>query len=177
MNEIANLFGSAEQLWQYIRTYAAKGGREATRTILELFYVVKSPNTPASDKTIIMAALVYLLIPNDKIVREEKYRWLGALGKGVAVALACSRVKTRVTPQIRAQVNAILEQWFGSGQQPIEIVSDTPLLPDTNNGVEVTHLSPRIITQTTPSDKPTHPSVGSDTSLGGYADEEDVVID
>ena len=43
MDELSNLFGGAEQLWQYIKIYAAKAGREATRVVLELYYVVKSP--------------------------------------------------------------------------------------------------------------------------------------
>ena len=42
MDELSNLFGGAEQLWQYIKIYAAKAGREATRVVLELYYVVKS---------------------------------------------------------------------------------------------------------------------------------------
>ena len=49
MDELSNLFGGSEQLWQYIKMYAAKAGREATRVVLELYYVVKSPHTPAWD--------------------------------------------------------------------------------------------------------------------------------
>ena len=59
MDELSNLFGGAEQLWQYINIYAAKAGREATRIVLELYYVVKSPHTPTLDKTLIIAALGY----------------------------------------------------------------------------------------------------------------------
>jgi hypothetical protein len=41
---------------------------------------------------------------------------LGALDNGAALMLAYDRVKTRVTPQIDAQVNAVLNQWFGQGE-------------------------------------------------------------
>mgnify|MGYP003559211135 FL=1 len=34
MDELSNLFGGAEQVWQYITQYAAKAGREATRIVL-----------------------------------------------------------------------------------------------------------------------------------------------
>ena len=40
MDILSNVFGSPEQLWQYIKQYAVKAGRETTRTVLELYYVV-----------------------------------------------------------------------------------------------------------------------------------------
>ena len=80
MDELSNLFGGAEQLWQYIKIYATKAGREATRVVLELYYVVKSPHTPALDKTLIIAALGYQLLPDDKkLLSREKYGLLGLL--------------------------------------------------------------------------------------------------
>lgn len=115
MDELSNLFGGAEQLWQYIKIYAAKAGREAARVVLKLYYVVKSPQTPALDKTLIIAALGYQLLPDDKkLLSREKYGVLGFLDNGAALALAYNRIKTRVTPQIEAQVDAVLNQWFGS---------------------------------------------------------------
>lgn len=36
MDTIGNVFGSANQLWQYIKQYAVKAGREATRVVLLL---------------------------------------------------------------------------------------------------------------------------------------------
>lgn len=113
MDELSKLFGGAEQVWQYITQYAVKAGREASRIILESYYVVKSPNTPALDKTIIIAALGYQLLPGD-LMSKNKYGWLGFLDNGAALALAYDRVKTRVTPQIEAQVDAVLNQWFGT---------------------------------------------------------------
>lgn len=101
MDELNNLFGGAEQLWQCIKAYAAEAGREATRIVLELYYVVKSPYTPTLDKTLIIAALGYQLLPDDKkLLSPEKYGLLGLLDNGAALALAYNRVKIRVTPQI-----------------------------------------------------------------------------
>ena len=54
MDILSNVFGSPEQLWQYIKQYAVKAGRETTRTVLELYYVVKAPTTPVVDKVIII---------------------------------------------------------------------------------------------------------------------------
>ena len=65
MDEISKLFGGAEQLFQNIRNNASKVGRDATRMMLELYHVVKSSQTPFLDKTIIIVALGYQLLPND----------------------------------------------------------------------------------------------------------------
>lgn len=111
LNNILSKFGGTEQLWNYIKIYAAKGGREVTKTILELFYVMKSPNTGMIDKTLIGAALAYQLLPEDLISRD-KFGLLGFLDNGVTLAFAYNRVKKLVTPQIENQVKAMLDQWF-----------------------------------------------------------------
>lgn len=141
MDEITNLFGSTEQLWEQITQYAAKMGRGATRIVLELYYVLRSPNTPALDKTIIIAALGYQLLPNDLINRENK-GLLGILDNGAALALAYNKVKARVTPEIDAQVNAILDQWFGYEQAQ---VVETIINPE--NNVDYGYNTPLIDTQ------------------------------
>lgn len=112
LNNILSKFGGTEQLWNYIKTYAARGGREVTRMVLELFYVMKSPNTGMLDKTLIGAALAYQLLPEDLLPRD-KFGILGFLDNGAALAFAYNRVKKLVTPQIENQVGVMLDQWFG----------------------------------------------------------------
>ncbi len=176
MDELNNLFGGAEQLWQYIKMYAAKAGREATRVVLELYYVVKSPHTPALDKTLIIAALGYQLLPDDrKLISREKYGLLGLLDNGAALALAYNRVKTRVTPQIENQVNAILNQWFGVEQLHIG-VSEHPQIPSNNNSSSINYERPQPTTVPATSDSPVVSNCPA-TPLGGFNDDEDVVID
>lgn len=177
MDELSKLFGGAEQLWQYIKKYASKSGREATRTILELYYVVKSPNTPALDKTIIIAALGYQLLPDDKqLISRDKYGLMGLLDNGAALALAYNRVKARVTPQIEAQVDAILNQWFGPEQPQIDTTPPAPLIPSGSDNFGGTYWDPQ---PTTIPVTPESPIITNrpNTPLGGYGDNEDVVID
>ena len=177
MDELSNLFGSAEQLWQYIKIYAAKAGREATRVVLELYYVVKSPNTPALDKTLIIAALGYQLLPDDKkLLSREKYGLLGLLDNGAALALAYNRVKTRVTPQIEAQVDAILNQWFGTERAHIDEPLECPQIPSANNGFGGNYWDPQPATIPVAPEATINPS-RPNTPLGGFNDDEDVVID
>lgn len=112
LNNILSKFGGTEQLWNHIKAYAAKGGREVTRTILELFYVMKSPNTGMLDKTFVGAALAYQLLPED-LMSRDRFGLLGLLDNGVTLAFAYNRVKKLVTPQIENQVGVMLDQWFG----------------------------------------------------------------
>lgn len=158
MDELNKLFGDTEKLWQSIMSYAGKAGREATRMILELYYVMKSPNTPALDKTIIVAALGYQLLPSD-LMSKENFGWLGFLDNGAALALAYNRVKSRVTPQIEFQVEAVLDQWFGYG-----ISSNKSYLEPQTANSQVTQ---------DPVNQPGFINVPS----SGYNDEEDVIID
>lgn len=127
MDEILKMFGGAENIWNAIQENAAKVGIEVTRTMLELFYVLKSPNTGMIDKTLIVAALGYQLLPEDALPRD-KYGFFGFLDNGVTLAFAYNRVKLSVTPEIEHQVNNILSNWFGTATQ-----SETADIPE-NNG-------------------------------------------
>jgi len=124
-SNIMSSFGGADKIWDAIMRYAAKGGREVTRTVLQLFYVMKSPNTGMLDKTLIGAALAYQLLPEDLLPRD-KFGILGFLDNGVTLAFAYNRVKKMVTPQIENQVENILNQWFGSEDSGDYEPSDYP---------------------------------------------------
>lgn len=117
MDTLSNIFGSTEQLWQYIKQYAVKAGRETTRTALELYYVVKAPTTPIMDKTIIVGALAYQLLPKDLLSRK-KFGILGLADNVATLAIAYNRVKHHVTPIIKTEVEDILNQWFGPANLP-----------------------------------------------------------
>lgn len=116
MDEILKMFGGAEKLWVAIQQNAAKIGIEATRIMLELFYVLKSPETSMLNKSLIVAALAYQLLPEDAMPRD-RFGLLGFLDNGVTLAFAYNRVKSSVTPEIEQQVNNILVNWFEEGSQ------------------------------------------------------------
>ena len=117
MDEILKMFGGAENLWAAIQENAAKVGIEATRVMLELFYVLKSPDTSMLNKSLIVAALGYQLLPEDAMPRD-RFGLLGLLDNGVTLAFAYNRVKSSVTPEIEQQVNNILANWFDMDSQP-----------------------------------------------------------
>lgn len=99
-------------IWQNIKQNASKVGRGTTRIFLELYYVLKSPDTPIWDKTIIVSALSCQFLPK-QILSREKHGLLGYADNVITLMLAYNRVKRRVTPQIAMQVDKILNQWFG----------------------------------------------------------------
>lgn len=119
MDEILKMFGGAENLWAAIQQNAAKVGIEATRVMLELFYVLKSPDTSMLNKSLIVAALGYQLLPEDAMPRD-RFGLLGFLDNGVTLAFAYNRVKSSVTPEIEQQVNNILGNWFDMGVKSTE---------------------------------------------------------
>lgn len=112
MEELLKLFGGPENIWVAIKDSAAKVGVESTRMMLDLFYVLKSPETSIMNKTIIVTALGYQLLPEDVLPRD-RFGLLGILDNVVTIGFAYSKVKSSVTPQIEGQVNHILQQWFG----------------------------------------------------------------
>ena len=117
MDEILKLFGGAENLWAAIQENAGQVGIEATKTMLELFYVLKSPDTSMLNKSLIVAALGYQLLPDDAMPRD-RFGLLGLLDNGITLAFAYNRVKSSVTPEIEQQVNNILRNWFDVDAQP-----------------------------------------------------------
>lgn len=158
MEEILKLFGGAENIWVAIKNDASKVGIETTRVMLELFYILKSPETSMVNKTLIVTALGYQLLPKDVLPRE-KFGLLGFLDNVVTIGFAYSKVKSSVTPQIEQQVNNILYQWFGN----------SAITGNTENGpLEYQPVQPINTPTPYPYSQPQKPI---------WDDDEDVVID
>lgn len=168
MDELIKLFGSSEQLWGYIQQYAGTAGREATRMVLELYYVVRSPEASLIDKSIIVAALGYQLLPED-LMSTKKFGWLGLLDNGAALGVAYYKMQKHVTPEIKAQVNAILNQWFTDDQQ---VISGN-IGQNTNNQPDGYYYPQPQTVQTSPNFQTSRPGQPAQP----YDDDEDVVID
>lgn len=119
MEEIMNRFGGMENILTAIKNGAAKAGRVTTKMLLELYYVLKSPNTSTVNKTIIVAALGYQLLPKDLLPRKG-FGLLGFLDNGITLAMAYNRVKSSITPEIEQQVTNTLNNWFGNNIQDFD---------------------------------------------------------
>lgn len=62
-------------LWDRISKWSRKAGRVSTRPVLLLFYVMKSKETPWSDKMLVFSAISYLVFPIDILDAKRFDRW------------------------------------------------------------------------------------------------------
>ena len=95
---------------EYIKKQAAKGSKETTIMMLELYFVMMSEKTSKFNKLIIGSALAYQFLPNDFLPKED-YGVLGYLDNATALYLAYKRVKKSVTPEIKQKVDETLAEW------------------------------------------------------------------
>ena len=98
-----------ELLWEKITDYVKATSRTTARPVLLLYYVLRSPETPSSDKMLIVAALSYLVLPIDLISAKR----LPIIGWMV---YAYKKVCRYVTPEIESEVDNVLERWFPEGK-------------------------------------------------------------
>ena len=97
---------SEEKLWPKMKKFAARLGGKATYYVLVLYYVLQSPDVPLSNKTIILGALGYFILPLDLIPA------LGFTDDIAALTLAYKAIQTAVTPEIKARAEAKVKEWL-----------------------------------------------------------------
>lgn len=98
-------------LWEKIADYAKIIGRASARPVLLLYYVLKSAETPKSDKLLIISALSYLVLPID-LISARRLPIIGWIDEVVSLAYAYQKVCKYITPEIESEVDQILEGWF-----------------------------------------------------------------
>lgn len=98
-------------LWDRLSTFATKAGRVSTRPVLLLYYVMRSKETPKSDKLLVFSAISYLVFPID-IVDAKRLPIIGWFDEVASISVAYQRVCKHITPEMEAKVDAILDKWF-----------------------------------------------------------------
>lgn len=111
-------------LFERIGEYARKAGRVTTRPVLLLFYVMKSKETPWSDKILVLSTISYLVFPID-ILDAKRLPIIGWFDEIASISVAYQKVSKYVTPEIEAKVDAILDRWFPEYASYVEL--PTPL--------------------------------------------------
>lgn len=104
-----------ELLWERITDYAKAAGRTTARPVLLLYYVLRSPETPSSDKMLIVAALSYLVLPVD-LISAKRLPVIGWIDEAVSLVYAYKKVCRYVTPEKESEVDNILERWIPKGK-------------------------------------------------------------
>jgi len=100
-----------DQLLEKIKDWGKTLGRTSMRPVLSLYYVLKSPDTPLSDKLLVVSALSYLILPVD-LISARRFPVLGWIDEITTVTIAYKKVKKHITPEIESKVDNILEKWF-----------------------------------------------------------------
>ncbi|GHV04880.1 hypothetical protein FACS189416_3820 [Bacteroidia bacterium] len=98
-------------LWEKLTACARKAGKTATRPVLLLYYVLKSPETPMQDKVLIISALSYLVLPVD-LLSAKRLPVIGWIDEIASIAYACKKVRRHITPEIEWKVESLLMDWF-----------------------------------------------------------------
>ena len=94
-----------------LKEYALRVGRTAAKPLVTFYYVIRSSETTTLEKTLIFAAIAYVLSPG--LVSKQVFEWLGLIDDTIAIAFVLNKVSDKVTPAVSAQVEATLDQWFG----------------------------------------------------------------
>ena len=98
-------------LWDRIGNFARKAGRMSTRPVLLLYYVLRSKETPRSDKMLIFSTLSYLVLPID-ILDAKRLPFVGWIDEIASFSVTYNRVCKNITTEMEAKVDNILDRWF-----------------------------------------------------------------
>lgn len=96
-----------------LQPYALKAGRVAARPLLQFYYVMKDEKTSTLDRVLIYAAIIYTISPVS-LIPSAVFKFIGVLDEGAAVLYVYKKIKGKITPEINAQVDETLDQWFGT---------------------------------------------------------------
>lgn len=106
----------SDKAWDWIKRFSVKGGRIATKPLLQLYYVLVDKDTSTTDKALILACLVYIISPADLIPRSV-FRFLGLLDDLSAAVVVYKKVSNKITPEINAKVEETLNNWFSNDEE------------------------------------------------------------
>lgn len=104
--------GKINVLLDRLRPYALKAGRTLSRPLLQFYYVMSDEKTSMLDKVLIYAAIIYTISPVS-LIPSAVYKLLGSLDEGVAILYVYNKIKDKITPEINAHVEDMLNEWFG----------------------------------------------------------------
>lgn len=98
---------------------ARKAGQKLVYAALLLYYVLKSPSVTKGDKTAIIGALGYFILPLDLI--PDFIPFAGFTDDLSAILLALHAVWKNITPEVKARAAAKASELFGEfNQQEID---------------------------------------------------------
>ena len=101
---------SDDQFWGKVKKLVRKAGIKIVYMALLLYYVMRNPATPKADRTKILGALGYLLLPTDLI--PDFLPVAGYTDDLAALSWALYSVAKNITPEVKIQARQKLGEWF-----------------------------------------------------------------
>ena len=95
------------------RNFGLKAGRTTCKPLLTFYYVMSCDETSIADKALVYGAIHYIISPFDLLPRKI-LSVLGILDDAVVIAFVYKKMQDKITPEIEASVNTILDEWFGT---------------------------------------------------------------
>lgn len=108
------------QIWDKIGEYARKVGRMSARPAILLYYVMRSDETPKSDKMLIFSALAYLVLPVD-LIDGKRLPIIGWMDEVVSLTVAYQKVCKYITPEMGRKADELLDKWFPEYTNYVEV--------------------------------------------------------
>ncbi len=102
---------SDNDFWNKIKVFGTKAGIKVVYAALLLYYVVKDPMTPKKDRTKILGALGYLILPLDLI--PDFIPVAGYTDDLAALTWAIFTVIKCITPSVKDQALSKTREIFG----------------------------------------------------------------
>ena len=102
----------AQGLSSQIVAYGKKAGRAGARIVLKFYYAMQYGDLSATERAMVYAGIVYIVIPRDLIPRRL-LKWVGLLDDVGVGAWIINRVSKSITPEIERKVEETLDRWFG----------------------------------------------------------------
>lgn len=112
---------SERGFWGKVPKVAKKAGVKVIYLVLLFYYVLKSPYTDKTDRTLIYGALGYFILPIDIV--PDAIPMVGFSDDLAALVALYIAIRRSITPEIEAQAKAKLEKWFpGYSEDDLEII-------------------------------------------------------
>lgn len=101
---------SESKFWQKLKSFAMQAGVKVVYYALLLYYTMLSNNVSSEQKSLIVGALGYLILPLDLI--PDAIPMIGFTDDFAALYAVYSTVKSNVTSEIELQAKIKIKQWF-----------------------------------------------------------------
>ena len=104
--------GLAAGIRSSVVAYSKKAGRAGSRIVLKFYYAMQDGNLTTTEKAMVYAGLVYIVVPRDLLPRKV-LNWIGVLDDVGVAAWIIDRIGKSITPEIERKVEDTLDRWFG----------------------------------------------------------------